>query len=83
MRHDLRAPLVNIRGFAAEIDIAVANLVALVERYGDTLPDKFRDEALVIFREDLHPCLQFLDKSTEQLDDRIDDLKHLTAIETP
>lgn len=80
VRHDLRAQVVNIRGFAGEIDTAVAKLLALVERHGNAISDEFRDDALAIFQEDLHPCLEYLNKAAEQLDVRIDGLEHLMAI---
>lgn len=79
LRHDLRAPVVNIRGFAGEIESAVSALAALIEQQGDSLPAEFRDRALAIFQDDFHPCLEYLGKAALQLDSQIDDLATLTA----
>lgn len=74
VKHDLRAPLVNIQGFAAELGESFANVTALIELHQSSLPGEFKDQVSKLLEEDLVPCLDFLDKAVAQLDQRIDTL---------
>ena len=77
--HDLRAPIVNIHGFAGELEIAIADLTALIEKHRDVLPEDFRADSSAIVQDDLTPCLEFLKQANQQLDNRIDELAHFIA----
>lgn len=70
--HDLRAPVVNIDGFARELREAVTKLDALFRRHAADLPGDFQDEAAALIAEDIAPCLDFLSGAVDQLDSRID-----------
>ena len=77
--HDLRGPIVNIHGFAGELEIAIAELTTLFEQHRDVLPADFRAASTAIVQDDLTPCLEFLKQANQQLDNRIDDLAHRIA----
>jgi len=65
--HDLRAPLVNIIGFARELENAFGALKPLVEAAVD--PDEPGDgKALAAVREEIPEALKFIRSSTNRMD---------------
>lgn len=71
LKHDLRGPAVNVRGFAGEISKALHELTAEIEQYQHQLPQAFSERMASIVANDLHPCLEFLDKASQQFEERI------------
>ena len=66
--HDLRAPLVNIMGFTAELESALKT----IDRYFDAEPggagDDIRSEARLAAREELPEAIGFIRSSTRKMD---------------
>lgn len=69
--HDLRAPLVNIMGFTAELDAALGAITGYFDEDGEQPNDGKREQALVAVREDLPEAIQFIRTSTRKMDDLI------------
>lgn len=69
--HDLQGPVINIKGFSAEIHITLSQLHDLLAENRDHLPpDLFaRMEQLIL--SDLIPCINYLDSSNESLGNRV------------
>ncbi|CAN5528180.1 CHASE3 domain-containing protein [soil metagenome] len=66
--HDLRAPLVNVMGFTAELDGATRALGELIDRAEVAAPDIVTEEARSAAREDLPEAIGFIRTSTEKMD---------------
>lgn len=77
LRHDLRAPLVNIAGFSSELLEASRQLVSLTESYAEQLPSEFRQQATAILNQDVVACAGFIETAVSLLDSRIDDITQL------
>ena len=73
IRHDLRAPLINIAAFSAELREGCETLMGLLQTTDGSLPSDFRDHAVGLLNKDLFPCIGFIDDATADLDKRIDD----------
>jgi len=65
--HDLRAPLVNIIGFARELENAFASIKPVVESAADS-DDPGGPKALAAVREDIPEALKFIGSSTSRMD---------------
>ncbi len=66
--HDLRAPLVNVMGFTAELDAATETIAALIDRAEAQAPDIVSDDARLAAREDLPEAIRFIRSSTQKMD---------------
>ncbi|HSI16145.1 MAG TPA: ATP-binding protein [Sphingomonas sp.] len=66
--HDLRAPLVNVMGFTAELDTATGVIAELIDRAEQQAPDIVTEEARLAAREDLPEAIGFIRTSTEKMD---------------
>jgi len=66
--HDLRAPLVNVMGFTAELDTATHSVRELIDRAEEAAPDIITDEARLAAREDLPEAIGFIRTSTQKMD---------------
>ena len=66
--HDLRSPLVNVMGFTAELEGAVAPLGDLVTRAEEQAPEIVTEEARIAAREDLPEAIGFIRSSTQKMD---------------
>ncbi|GEO83671.1 MULTISPECIES: sensor histidine kinase [Alphaproteobacteria] len=66
--HDLRAPLVNIMGFTAELDASLKALQAYVLADGGTLSEDQIKEARLAAAEDLPEAIDFIRSSTKKMD---------------
>lgn len=77
--HDLRAPLITMRGFGDELTEALARLIELVEAHQHDLPDDFVALTRDVLERDMGPCLGFLQSSVSRLGDVLDDVPAIFA----
>ena len=66
--HDLRAPLVNIMGFTAELDETMKSIQAYVLADGDPLSEQEIKDARTAASEDLPEAIGFIRSSTRKMD---------------
>ncbi|PJI44744.1 MAG: histidine kinase [Rhizobium sp.] len=66
--HDLRAPLVNVMGFTAELDTSLKALQTYVLADGGTLTEEQIREARLAASEDLPEAIGFIRSSTKKMD---------------
>jgi PAS domain S-box-containing protein len=78
--HDLRAPLVNLKGFAAELRAALAVIGSAVITALPTLDEKQRQTVTMALEEDVPEALGFIDSSVTRMDDFINALLKLSRL---
>ncbi|MDQ3074433.1 MAG: ATP-binding protein [Pseudomonadota bacterium] len=66
--HDLRAPLVNIMGFTAELEAATGLLGDYVAQVHEQAADKVSAAVLLAAREDLPEAIDFIRSSSQKMD---------------
>ncbi|MDB5705213.1 MAG: histidine kinase [Sphingomonas bacterium] len=66
--HDLRAPLVNVMGFTAELDTAAVAITDLIDQAEQVAPDIVTSKARMAARIDLPEAIGFIRTSTEKMD---------------
>jgi signal transduction histidine kinase len=76
--HDLRAPLVSITGFSAELKGAVKEISPLVASSIGQLPAAEQQRVTAMLKEDLHDSLDFIGSSVKRMDRLIDNILHLS-----
>ncbi|CAH1659626.1 Histidine kinase [Hyphomicrobiales bacterium] len=76
--HDLRAPLVNIMGFTAELEQGVAAVQQFVGNYRGDTSDAAYQEAAVASQSDLPEAVGFIRSSTRKMDGLINAILKLS-----
>ncbi len=76
--HDLRAPLVNVMGYTAELEAAGKALARQVGVIEDKAPKLVDAEAVVAAREDVPEAIGFIRASTEKMDRLINAILRLS-----
>jgi signal transduction histidine kinase len=76
--HDLRAPLVNVMGFTAELDAATRTIADLIDRAEAEAPALATDEARLAAKEDLPEAIGFIRSSTAKMDTLINAILKLS-----
>jgi signal transduction histidine kinase len=66
--HDLRAPLVNVMGFTAELEVAVAALEVMLREAETEAPQLVTDAAREAVTADIPEAIGFIRSSTERMD---------------
>jgi PAS domain S-box-containing protein len=66
--HDLRAPLVNLKGFAREMEHSMATIKPLWEQAKTSLPPQDTEVAQHIFEQDIPEALKFIQQSVDKMD---------------
>jgi signal transduction histidine kinase/HAMP domain-containing protein len=66
--HDLRAPLVNLKGFAAELRAALAVLGSTVTTILPHLDERQQEVATLALQEDIPEALEFIESSVDRMD---------------
>ena len=66
--HDLRSPLVNLKGFAGEMELALKESDEIVKRVEAELPENDRKIFHQAFSKDIPESLQFIKKAVEKMD---------------
>jgi PAS domain S-box-containing protein len=69
--HDLRAPLVNIRGFSDELIHGIKELGPLLERYLSGFPEAEQQKFSAILQKDIPEALKFIGSSVNRMDNLI------------
>jgi signal transduction histidine kinase len=76
--HDLRAPLVNVMGFTAELENATGRLVRMMDKVAEQAPELIDKDAQLAAREDLPEAISFIRTSTEKMDRLINAILRLS-----
>lgn len=66
--HDLRAPLVNLKGFAGEIEYTHRDIKPLIDKAAKTLPENEQERLQEAFTKDIPESLKFLRTAVERMD---------------
>jgi PAS domain S-box-containing protein len=74
--HDLRAPLVNVQGFSAELESSCKHLQELLDR--EALPEALRSTAREILVDEMGGALHFISASASKFERLIDALLRLS-----
>jgi signal transduction histidine kinase len=69
--HDLRAPLVNIRGFSDELIHGIKEVGPLLERYLSGFPEADQQKFRAILQKDIPEALTFIGSSVNRMDNLI------------
>jgi len=78
--HDLRAPLVNLKGFAAELRFALKVIDPVVHAALPHLDEKQQQDVTLAFQEDIPEALGFIDSSATRMDRFINALLKLSRL---
>jgi len=66
--HDLRAPLVSIKGFSGELEHTAGELRALMDTYLSRMEEKDRAKMETLLRKDLSEALTYISSSVKRMD---------------
>lgn len=78
--HDLRAPLVNIKGFSGELNSSMEELSTLFGAHAERFPQKERARIAEIFGQDVPESLDFINSSVERMDRLINAILKLSRL---
>jgi len=79
--HDLRAPLINIRGFASELKMAVGMIAHSLGKNPYLLDDEEGKEIAGLLEDDVREALRFIDSSAVTMDALINSILKLSRLE--
>ena len=66
--HDLRAPLVNVKGFTAELERTLKEALELIETFAHGLPEEKRQMLNQLLRKDVPESVAFVGSSIDRMD---------------
>jgi PAS domain S-box-containing protein len=78
--HDLRAPLVNLKGFSSELELIMKELTPLLERCVETLEEGERKRIGDLFRKELPEALEFIGSSADRMDRLLNGILKLSRL---
>jgi len=78
--HDLRAPLVNLKGFSAELQKAMGTLAPHLQQLIESADDAVRAELATVLEEDIPEALRFIETSVTRMDGFINAVLQLSRI---
>ncbi len=78
--HDLRRPLVNIKGFTEEIVRSIQDMQAILRRSAECLPENDQRKIDSIFQDDIRTASGFVGSSVERMANLIDALLKLSQV---
>ena len=78
--HDLRAPLVNLKGFSGELSRALRELAPLFESGVAQLEEGERRKMEELFQKDVPEALEFIDSSVNRMDRLINAILKLSRL---
>ncbi|MCD2173393.1 sensor histidine kinase [Rhizobium sp. C4] len=76
--HDLRAPLVNIMGFASELDRSIKDVSAYVLADGAPVSQQAIQDARIAVEQDMPEALGFIRSSTSRMDGLINAIRKIS-----
>src|SRR5574337_75613 len=76
--HDLRAPLVNIKGFSEELTLGIKEIGPLLEKYLDGFPEQERQKFSQVLNKDIPEALKFIGSSVSRMDNLINAILKLS-----
>lgn len=78
--HDLRAPLINIKGFSRELQDSLELLTEKLQEARCNLSETSRGEVVRVLEQDVPEALQFIGSSVDRMDRMIAELLKLSRI---
>jgi signal transduction histidine kinase len=78
--HDLRAPLVNLKGFSGELELALKELAPLFERGLSMMDGEERSRMEELFRNEVPEALEFIGSSVDRMDRLINGILKLSRL---
>lgn len=78
--HDLRAPLVNIKGFAGELRYALKEILSSFQHFGPHMETDQQKKLDIIFQKDAPEALGFIDSSVYRMDNLIKAILNLSRV---
>ncbi len=76
--HDLRAPLVNIKGFSEELIIGIREIGPLLEKYLEGFQQEERKKFSEVLKKDIPEALSFIGSSVDRMDTLINAILKLS-----
>ena len=76
--HDLRAPLVNIKGFSEELIHGIREIGPILEQYLDGFPEGERRKFSDVLKKDIPEALSFISSSVNRMDSLINAILKLS-----
>lgn len=80
LSHDLRSPLVNIRGFSEELMEGIRELGPMLERYLEGFPPDERKQYRDVLKKDIPDALTYIGSSVKRMDELINAVLALSRI---
>ena len=74
VKHDLMAPLCNIRAFNKELKYATESLEQFIDKNADVLPDNIRNSLRQYIEEDVRICGDAIERASGALTHQLDAL---------
>ena len=78
--HDLRSPLVNLKGFSRELQFSIEDLDKAVTAIGDKIDNKDKQKINSLIHDDISESINFIVNSVERMDDLTKALLDLARI---
>lgn len=78
--HDLRAPLVNLKGFSSELNLALRELAPIFETGVSQLEEGERQKMVELFHKEVPEALEFIDSSANRMDRLINAILKLSRL---
>ncbi|MDM8521873.1 PAS domain-containing sensor histidine kinase [Desulfococcaceae bacterium HSG8] len=78
--HDLRAPLVNIKGFSAELRYGLDEINSVMESAIPHLDEKQKESVNIALEEDIPEAFDFIESSVNRMDSFINSLLRLSRL---
>jgi len=78
--HDLRAPLVNLKGFAQELRFSIHDLEPIIQESLSRMDEDKHDELSTVLNDDIPESLGFIERSVSNMDDMVNALLQLSRM---